>query len=353
MGNVDDLIKLLQVTHDDLLAAIRSARINPNQVQLTALADLSKVLGLVRAGEFRAGNNVEPGQGFTGVRMGYPPFDYSGQLWHLVGINDDIIQFGLNAADGTAWAGGGAIRMTAGGILVYNGTVNSGAIQSDGDVFFGSNIAAVGTTSLCIFSNDQTYNGETLGAGDILIGDNTAGKGNILWDASAGIMYFRTGTTVMNQISSGSLQTAGCRIRRSTNQTLTNNAVTKIAFSVEDYDDAGFADLAVSNTRITIPTGYGGYYLVGYYVATGAAGSNATWVSSVLLLNGIDDITMQIESNHAGWANGVGTHGKTSLINLVAGDYIELSMNNNASGGLIQADTHTTLRPVMFLAKLR
>ncbi len=61
---------------------------------------------------------------------------------------------------------------------------------------FGSNVGAAGTTALVISGAAQTYNSETLGDGDLLIGDNTASKANVLWDKSAGTMLFRGGTTV-------------------------------------------------------------------------------------------------------------------------------------------------------------
>lgn len=69
------------------------------------------------------------------------------------------------------------------------------ALDSDGDAFFGSDLSAPATTSLAIFSSAQTYNSESMGAGDILFGDNTTAKANMLWDASAGKILFRGGTT--------------------------------------------------------------------------------------------------------------------------------------------------------------
>lgn len=87
-----------------------------------------------------------------------------------------------------------------GGLYTNYGTAITVRIDADGDVFFGSNIASPGTTSLAIFSNAQTYNGESIGAGDILFGDNTTAKANMLWDASAGQILFRGGTTTQGYI---------------------------------------------------------------------------------------------------------------------------------------------------------
>ena len=70
-----------------------------------------------------------------------------------------------------------------------------GEWQTDGDIFIGSNIASPGTTYLSVFATAQTYNSESMSAGDMLIGDNSANKANILWDYSAGQLLIRGGTT--------------------------------------------------------------------------------------------------------------------------------------------------------------
>lgn len=85
-------------------------------------------------------------------------------------------------------------------IKLYNGSTQTVLIDSDGDAFFGSNLGAVSTTSLAIFSNAQTYNSESMGAGDVMIGYNTASTANAFWDASAGRLLFRSGTTTVFSI---------------------------------------------------------------------------------------------------------------------------------------------------------
>ncbi len=60
---------------------------------------------------------------------------------------------------------------------------------------FGSNVSAAATTAIAMFGAAQTYNSESMSANDMLIGDNSASKANVLWDNSAGRLYFRGGTT--------------------------------------------------------------------------------------------------------------------------------------------------------------
>src|SRR5690606_34921649 len=70
----------------------------------------------------------------------------------------------------------------------------------DGCFFLGSDIGdpvffpKPTTTQFVVLTKDLAWNGENLGAGDVLIG-NPAGA-NLLWDASAGQFRFRNATTV-------------------------------------------------------------------------------------------------------------------------------------------------------------
>lgn len=98
---------------------------------------------------------------------------------------------------------------TTNGIEILDNTTKKVSIQADGDVFIGSDITAPASTNLIVFSNDQTYNGESVYAGDLLIGDNSSNKANVLWDKSAGELLFRTGITSYIKINSSGQMVAG------------------------------------------------------------------------------------------------------------------------------------------------
>ena len=84
------------------------------------------------------------------------------------------------------------------------------ALKNTGDALFGSDVSAAATTAIAVFATAQTYNSESVGAGDVLFGDNSAGKANILWDASAGQLLFRGGTTTELYVdTTGSLVAGG------------------------------------------------------------------------------------------------------------------------------------------------
>lgn len=82
-------------------------------------------------------------------------------------------------------------------------------LEPDGDLFIGTDISAAGTTNLAIFTNAQTYNSESVAAGDILIGDNSNNKANIYWDYSEGELLFRGGTDTQLVLGTDGSLTAG------------------------------------------------------------------------------------------------------------------------------------------------
>ena len=99
--------------------------------------------------------------------------------------------------------------LSSGGLQLRNNTTVKVDLQSDGDFFIGTNTAAAATTAFAVFSVAQTYNSFAVGVGDILIGDNTAGKSNIWWDKSAGTLHFRGGNTTQAYVNTAGAIVAG------------------------------------------------------------------------------------------------------------------------------------------------
>ncbi len=270
------------------------------------LSQLNDDLGRVVAGEMAVGT-PPPRSSSEGTGLW---LDKTG----LYGLAGDLQEAIFDAVTGRITAGAGTVRLGHFGIQVFTGGtqvlerttsdggtrttsdgktrtvynetgVPSGAIEPDGDVSFGSNLSAPATTGFKIFSNAQDYNGEAMGAGDMLLGDNSANKPNILWDASVPGFLFRQGTVVMNYMSASALIQAGAKASQlsGTPQTIAASVDTPIQFNEETYDDESYIALGSDNTKITIPTNYGGRYTVGFYTnileATGTTGrSFAAWV---------------------------------------------------------------------------
>lgn len=125
MASLAQIQALVEEIKSELPGLLNRSQIAPRQIVVgNGLSDISERLGLVQAGEFRVGNGMEPGFGFTGVRLGYPAFAYAGDTWHLAGVNDDSLEVGINAVNGKLYAGGGNVILDANGIVIQNQTDN-------------------------------------------------------------------------------------------------------------------------------------------------------------------------------------------------------------------------------------
>ena len=117
----------------------------------------------------------------------------------------------------------------------------------------------------------------------------------------------------------------------SADQSIANATVTKINLNVESFDTDNAFDSS-TNYRFTVPTGGDGKY---FFVGT------ITWVN----LTNEDEGQVRIHKNGtfvqgSGYfqgQNGTVTYQATQVLNLVAGDYIELH-GYQVSGGAISAD---------------
>ena len=122
-------------------------------VTINGLSDIDTNLGLVRAGEFRTGNNRNPGGGFTGVRIGYPAFFYDSEEWHIVGVNNDVLQFGIRATDGKLVAGGGDVILDEDGIQLVQGSGTTNSLRWIDGAFTVGQLWASGTYAAGILGN--------------------------------------------------------------------------------------------------------------------------------------------------------------------------------------------------------
>ncbi len=89
----------------------------------------------------------------------------------------------------------GGVNITPAGINVFEDGVIKTTIFPDGNFRVGSDITDPLTTTFNVFVNDQTYNSEEMGAGDLMVGNNSSDASNLFWDASEGKLNFRLGVT--------------------------------------------------------------------------------------------------------------------------------------------------------------
>jgi hypothetical protein len=125
----------------------------------------------------------------------------------------------------------------------------------------------------------------------------------------------------------------GCFVYGTANQSIANTTVTTVPFAGENFDSDNFHSTSVNNSRITIPTGKGGKYLVvaqGYFVA-----NSTGFRQTRILKNGtavqisVDAATSQDAQNNISY-----------ILSLAAGDYIEMAVYQNSGGALTLANSN-------------
>lgn len=81
----------------------------------------------------------------------------------------------------------------------------------------------------------------------------------LIYNTTTAQFEFYTGTA---WAAVGSSTFAGCRVFHNANQDVSDITETALALNSEDYDTDTFHDTSTNNERITIPTGFGGKYLI-------------------------------------------------------------------------------------------
>lgn len=127
----------------------------------------------------------------------------------------------------------------------------------------------------------------------------------------------------------------GAHVYQSAGTTIGVATYVALTFTAETYDTDTIHDNATNTTRLTVPTGKGGKYLIGASLYVAAAGGQA---SLRIRLNGTTIIANNTGYAESGTANGMGS--VTTVYQLAAGDYIEVlgahgdSASRSSSGDL-------------------
>jgi hypothetical protein len=136
----------------------------------------------------------------------------------------------------------------------------------------------------------------------------------------------------------------GCFLSKSGTQAITTATATALTFDTESFDTDGFHSTATNTSRITIPSGKDGKYLVTPQVRSEANSTGRRILAlykngSIVLLNQFEQVPS---------ATGAVTIGNSFIISLVATDYIELYYTQT-SGGNLNANTEGTYFGVEYL----
>jgi hypothetical protein len=224
-------------------------------------------------------------------------------------------------------------------------TTNYGWTTPDDTALVKDGAAAIRTLGSSVDTTTKALNPSTT-LGDLEYRSSTANTNTRLGIGTSGQVL-----TVSGGVPSWSTPAAsgfvGCKIKMTSTQSMSNNTKTTIAFPAEDFDTSSFHDNSSNNSRITIPVGKAGYYLViGKIHWRGAAGSN---LRDVYLMKNGSDVETTSFGNVATTAADTAINCQT-IVNCAEGDYIELAGYQSSGGALVyfSATTSTTLQ-VQFL----
>jgi hypothetical protein len=123
---------------------------------------------------------------------------------------------------------------------------------------------------------------------------------------------------------------ARCQVFHNTTQSITTSVETALLFNSEDHDDYAMHSTVTNTSRLTIPTGMGGVYLVSAAATFTAAATGTRLIR--IRKNG----TTFVSSFSSSPANSVGNACVQAhcLVVLAAADYVEATVTQDSGGAI-------------------
>lgn len=161
------------------------------------------------------------------------------------------------------------------------------------------------------------------------------GLGSLLDHTPATLAELNALVSDATLVDGAAVADVSCSAYRSSNYLVTKNTETAIPLNAEDYDTDTMHDNSTNPSRITIPTGKGGKYLIIGLITWDSEASGIRRIT--ITKNGAPGVGTTIELYQC---NPVGSNETpvraSKVVELVAGDYIEM-YGYTSSGGDINA----------------
>lgn len=168
--------------------------------------------------------------------------------------------------------------------------------------------------------------------GDLIYGGASGAPTRLAKGTADQVLTMNAGATAPEWADAAGGTFVGVRAYAGATTTVNDQTWTSIALNSERFDTNGFHDTSTNNSRLTVPTGQDGYYLIG---GNGELAGNTTgWRAMRIFLNGATRICdVSVNAN----ANGSAPSARllvVSLYSLVATDYVELQLWQNSGGSI-------------------
>jgi hypothetical protein len=204
-------------------------------------------------------------------------------------------------------------------------TTNYGWDTPDDTDLVKDGAAAIRTLGSSIDTTTKNLNPETT-LGDIAYRSATSNTNTRLAIGSAGqVLTVAAGVPSWASPAAGSF--AGCRLTQSTSNAIANTTWSAITYNTETFDTDGFHSTSTNTSRITIPSGKGGYYQF-YGNATIQTTNTTTVINQLFYKNGAEVSQPYIRTGGVGYDSVM----ISTVLNLSAGDYVEHYMWQNSGG---------------------
>ncbi len=214
---------------------------------------------------------------------------YNGTSWVASGATGDIE--GVTA--GVGISGGG----TSGTVTITNSMAT--AIDAKGDLIVGTGA--------------DTFSRLAVGTNTYVLTADSAEATGLKWAAPSG----------------GGSTFVGVKVTKSADQTIASATEAQITWNQEEFDTNAFHDNSTNNSRLTVPTGQGGYYRIYAEMQWANTSSTARKIIAVYLNGAVTQIGT-FETGSIGFPSCVVSFTQ----NLSAGDYIQLYAYNGTAGNL-------------------
>ena len=163
--------------------------------------------------------------------------------------------------------------------------------------------------------------------GDLVVGSGTNDAAVLAAGSANQVLTVDSSTTTgLKWQAPASSGFVGCGATNSGTQTITNNTETDLNFNGEDFDTNGFHSTTTNTNRMTIPSGYAGYYRVNFLSywddnATGYRDVSLNKNGTLLKAYRINPYGRALAFHHF-------------IVNLAVGDYLTISVLQNSGANL-------------------